>query len=38
MPELVGGLGGHRVRCHLTDQQRREAWETDIRPKLESVT
>ncbi len=37
MPELVAGLGGHRVRCHLTEQQRREAWESDIRPKLESV-
>ncbi len=37
MPELVGG-GGHRARCHLTAEQRREIWEADIRPKLESVS
>ncbi len=35
MPELVVDLHGHRVRCHLTPEQRREAWESDIRPKLE---
>jgi peptide/nickel transport system ATP-binding protein len=38
VPELLPGGRGHRVRCHLTEQQRREAWESEIRPKLESVT
>jgi peptide/nickel transport system ATP-binding protein len=37
VPEPTSGLGGHRVRCHLTEQQRRQAWEQDIQPKLESV-
>jgi peptide/nickel transport system ATP-binding protein len=37
VPELTAGLSGHQVRCHLTEQQRREAWESEIRPKLESV-
>ncbi|MBX6749683.1 MAG: ABC transporter ATP-binding protein [Micromonosporaceae bacterium] len=37
VPDLVAGPGGHRVRCHLTDQQRREAWDNEIRPKLEST-
>ena len=35
MPDLVAGPGGHRARCHLTAEQRREAWENDIRPQLE---
>ena len=37
MPDLAGG-GGHKVRCHLTAQQRRDVWESDIRPNLESVS
>ncbi len=37
MPDLAGN-GGHKVRCHLTAQQRRDAWESDIRPNLESVS
>jgi peptide/nickel transport system ATP-binding protein len=37
MPDLVGGMGGHKARCHLTAAQRRDAWENDIRPKLEPV-
>jgi peptide/nickel transport system ATP-binding protein len=31
------GFGTHRARCHLTSEQRRDIWETDIRPSLESV-
>jgi peptide/nickel transport system ATP-binding protein len=37
MPELLAGLSGHRARCHLTEEQRREIWENEIRPKLETV-
>ncbi|HEY7223063.1 MAG TPA: ABC transporter ATP-binding protein [Micromonosporaceae bacterium] len=37
VPDLVGASDGHRVRCHLTPGQRREAWENDVRPKLESL-
>jgi peptide/nickel transport system ATP-binding protein len=35
VPELVSSGGAHPTRCHLTAQQRREAFETDIKPKLE---
>jgi len=38
VPELVAGLGGHRVRCHLAESVRRDIFETEIRPKLESAT
>jgi len=35
VPELVSSGGAHPTRCHLTAQQRREAFETDIKPNLE---
>nr|WP_202880932.1 ABC transporter ATP-binding protein [Kribbella amoyensis] len=33
-PELLDIGGGHRVACHLSPQERKKAWETDILPKL----
>jgi peptide/nickel transport system ATP-binding protein len=33
-PELLDIGDGHLVACHLSPQHRREAWETDIKPKL----
>jgi peptide/nickel transport system ATP-binding protein len=35
VPELVSSGGAHPTRCHLSAQQRREAFETDIKPNLE---
>ena len=37
VPEMLAVPGGHLARCHLTADQRREAWETDIKPNLETV-
>jgi peptide/nickel transport system ATP-binding protein len=34
VPELVNMGSGHRVACHLSADQRRQLWETDIKPKL----
>jgi peptide/nickel transport system ATP-binding protein len=34
VPELLNIGGGHRVACHLSSEQRRQLWETDIKPKL----
>jgi len=34
VPELLDIGDGHRVACHLTAEQRRKSWETDIKPKL----
>jgi peptide/nickel transport system ATP-binding protein len=34
VPELVNLGSGHRVACHLSADQRRQLWETDIKPKL----
>ena len=34
VPELQNIGGGHRVACHLSADQRRQLWETDIKPKL----
>jgi peptide/nickel transport system ATP-binding protein len=34
VPELQNIGGGHRVACHLSSDQRRQIWETDIKPKL----
>ncbi len=36
MPDLLAAPGGHPVRCHLSAEARRSAWETDIKPNLES--
>ncbi|GAA0946427.1 ABC transporter ATP-binding protein [Kribbella koreensis] len=33
-PELLDIGGGHQVACHLSPEQRKHAWETDIKPKL----
>ncbi|WP_245623158.1 ABC transporter ATP-binding protein [Spirillospora albida] len=33
-PELVEVEPGHKAACHLSLQQRREIWESEIRPKL----
>jgi peptide/nickel transport system ATP-binding protein len=33
-PELLDTGNGHMVACHLSPQNRRQAWETDIKPKL----
>ncbi|MET9273026.1 ABC transporter ATP-binding protein [Kribbella sp. NPDC003557] len=33
-PELLDIGDGHMVACHLSPQNRRQAWETDIKPKL----
>ncbi|ONI73741.1 peptide ABC transporter ATP-binding protein [Kribbella sp. ALI-6-A] len=33
-PELLDIGDGHKVACHLSPEQRRTAWETDILPKL----
>ncbi|QNE17057.1 ABC transporter ATP-binding protein [Kribbella qitaiheensis] len=34
VPELLDIGGGHQVACHLSPEQRKHAWETDIKPKL----
>ena len=34
VPQLLDVGGGHQVACHLSPEQRRTAWETDIKPKL----
>src|SRR5215207_2568283 len=33
-PELRDLGGGHQVACHLSAEQRRHGWETDIKPNL----
>jgi peptide/nickel transport system ATP-binding protein len=33
-PELTETAPGHKVACHLPVEQRREIWESEIRPKL----
>jgi peptide/nickel transport system ATP-binding protein len=33
-PELLDIGDGHMVACHLSPEQRKNAWETDIKPKL----
>jgi peptide/nickel transport system ATP-binding protein len=33
-PELIETAPGHKVACHLPVEQRREIWESEIRPKL----
>ena len=33
-PEFREVQPGHFVACHLTDEERRHIWETEIRPKL----
>ncbi|GAA2518548.1 ABC transporter ATP-binding protein [Pilimelia columellifera] len=35
-PELLDAGGGHLVRCHLTVEERRRIWTTDVKPKLEA--
>jgi oligopeptide/dipeptide ABC transporter, ATP-binding protein, C-terminal domain len=37
VPELVETEGGHLVRCHMSRQERREIWENEIKPSLESM-
>jgi peptide/nickel transport system ATP-binding protein len=34
VPQLLDVGSGHQVACHLSAEQRRHAWETDIKPKL----
>jgi peptide/nickel transport system ATP-binding protein len=34
VPQLLDIGSGHQVACHLSPEQRRTAWETDIKPKL----
>ncbi len=34
VPQLLDIGGGHQVACHLSPEQRKHAWETDIKPKL----
>ncbi|RCG29752.1 ABC transporter ATP-binding protein [Sphaerisporangium album] len=36
VPELLETEGGHLVRCHMTREERRAAWEQEIKPTLES--
>ncbi|WP_030452364.1 ABC transporter ATP-binding protein [Herbidospora cretacea] len=36
VPDLVETEGGHLVRCHLSREERRDIWATEIKPKLES--
>ncbi|NRQ30470.1 ABC transporter ATP-binding protein [Nonomuraea sp. NN258] len=36
VPELAETEGGHLVRCHLSKAQRRNLWETEIKPVLET--
>jgi peptide/nickel transport system ATP-binding protein len=38
MPDLVAADGNHLVRCHLTAEQRRTIWLTEIKPKLADRT
>jgi peptide/nickel transport system ATP-binding protein len=33
-PELLDTGNGHMVACHLSPQNRQQAWETDIKPNL----
>ncbi len=33
-PDLLDIGAGHMVACHLSPEQRKNAWETDIKPKL----
>jgi peptide/nickel transport system ATP-binding protein len=35
VPEMVALAGAHPARCHLTVEQRRQAFDTDIKPNLE---
>jgi peptide/nickel transport system ATP-binding protein len=37
-PDLAGSSDEHTVRCHLRVEERREIWNTEIRPKLEAIT
>ncbi|MBO3752298.1 ABC transporter ATP-binding protein [Streptosporangiaceae bacterium NEAU-GS5] len=37
VPELIESEGGHLVRCHLTRDERRAIWETEIKPNLEAT-
>jgi len=37
VPDLIALPGGHPVRCHLTSEQRRHAWENDIKPNLDAL-
>ncbi|HYN95850.1 MAG TPA: ABC transporter ATP-binding protein [Pilimelia sp.] len=37
-PELLDVGGGHRVRCHLPAELRREIWAREIKPKLEPAS
>ncbi len=34
VPELLDIGDGHLVACHLSPEERKKAWETDIKPKL----
>ncbi|WP_067131773.1 ABC transporter ATP-binding protein [Microtetraspora malaysiensis] len=36
VPELLESEGGHLVRCHLSRDVRRTAWENEIKPNLEA--
>ncbi|RJL36017.1 ABC transporter ATP-binding protein [Bailinhaonella thermotolerans] len=36
VPPLTETAGGHLVACHLAPEKRREIWENDVRPTLES--
>ena len=35
VPELLPASGGHQVRCHLSQSERRRIFETEIKPKLD---
>jgi len=37
IPELLEAEGGHLVRCHLSREERRAIWETEIKPNLEAT-
>ncbi|GII61257.1 dipeptide/oligopeptide/nickel ABC transporter ATP-binding protein [Sphaerisporangium krabiense] len=37
VPQLLETEGGHLVRCHMSREERRAAWENEIKPTLESV-
>ncbi|MFJ2032617.1 ABC transporter ATP-binding protein [Streptosporangium sp. NPDC087985] len=37
VPALLESDGGHRVRCHLPQEERRSLWENEIKPMLETT-
>ncbi|WP_452465164.1 oligopeptide/dipeptide ABC transporter ATP-binding protein [Nonomuraea recticatena] len=37
VPELLKTSPGHLVRCHMAPEERRQLWESEIKPMLETT-